>query len=177
MHPMQEGAHAGGLSLRAFGAAVRGAAVIFILDRVTKTVLQSAPVDWSGLPGNIITSVYHKNYGIIANFPLPLAVTVTVTIFVILLVLGATWTAIKEGSARQAAALGVLLGGALGNLFDRLAQGYVFDWILLFERSAINLADIAIVLGAVWYFTERRRDESRELCEARPATPEEINRQ
>lgn len=173
MHPMQEGAHAGGLNLRAFGAAARGTVAIFILDRVTKTVLQSAPVDWPGMPRNIVTLVYHRNFGIIANFPLPLTVTVAVTVFVILLVLGATWTAIKEGSARQAGALGVLLGGALGNLFDRLAQGYVFDWILLFGRSAINLADIAIVMGAVWYFVERRRTESRELSRGgQPASPE-----
>ncbi len=165
MHPVQEGAHAGGVSLRAFSAAARGAVAIFILDRVTKTILQSVPVDWSGMPRNIVTLVSHRNFGIIANFPLPLAVTVAVTAFIIVLVLGAAWTAIKDDKPGQAAALGVLLGGAIGNLFDRVAQGYVFDWILLFGRSAINIADIAIVLGALWYFLLRRTDDRREIAD------------
>lgn len=164
MHSVQEGTHTRSVSLSAFKNAAQGAVIVFSLDRVTKTFISELTIERLPIPKGLVTLVHHENFGIIANVPLPLAITVAITAFVIVLVLGATWTAIKEGKARQAGALGVLLGGAVGNLFDRVTQGYVFDWILLFGRSAINLADIAIVLGALWYFILRRNDDQREIA-------------
>jgi len=162
---MQEGTHTRGLGLTAFWNAAQGAVIIFFIDRFTKIFLISnIAIERVPTPNGLVTLIHHENYGIIANFPLPLAVTVLVTAFVIILVLGATWTAIKDNKPRQAGALGVLLGGAIGNLFDRVTQGYVFDWILLFGRSAINLADIAIVTGALWYFLLRRTDDQRDIA-------------
>ncbi len=51
-------------------------------------------------------------------------------------------------------ALGMVLGGAVGNLFDRLAYGGVVDWIDVFlwggySWPTFNVADSAIVVGAV----------------------------
>jgi len=45
-------------------------------------------------------------------------------------------------------ALGVALGGATGNLLDRLRRGRVVDFIDLGFWPAFNLADVAIVCGA-----------------------------
>ena len=49
-------------------------------------------------------------------------------------------------------ALSLILGGALGNLWDRLASGRVVDFLLLYIRQyqwpVFNLADSAIVVGA-----------------------------
>ena len=51
------------------------------------------------------------------------------------------------------AALALVLGGAVGNLIDRLWLGYVIDFIQLYYRSfywpAFNVADSAISVGAV----------------------------
>jgi signal peptidase II len=48
--------------------------------------------------------------------------------------------------------LSLILGGALGNLWDRLASGRVVDFLLLYVRQyqwpVFNLADSAIVVGA-----------------------------
>jgi signal peptidase II len=48
-------------------------------------------------------------------------------------------------------ALSLILGGALGNMMDRVTNGYVVDFILLYYRHwqwpAFNLADSAICLG------------------------------
>lgn len=50
-------------------------------------------------------------------------------------------------------ALGLILGGALGNLYDRLTLGYVVDFLLLhyqrFYWPAFNVADSAIFCGVV----------------------------
>lgn len=44
---------------------------------------------------------------------------------------------------------GLLIGGAVGNLIDRLLNGYVTDFIKLPHWPAFNVADIAITLGVV----------------------------
>lgn len=49
-------------------------------------------------------------------------------------------------------ALSLILGGTLGNVIDRLAHGYVIDFLLFHWQEwyfpAFNLADIAITIGA-----------------------------
>lgn len=63
-----------------------------------------------------------------------------------------------------ALALSMILGGALGNLIDRLAYGYVIDFLLFHWNEyifpAFNLADSAITCGAgllIWdSFTEKK---------------------
>ena len=53
----------------------------------------------------------------------------------------------------EAIAYSLILGGAIGNLVDRIFRGYVVDSFDVYWRSwhwpAFNLADIAIVLGAL----------------------------
>lgn len=53
----------------------------------------------------------------------------------------------------QAVALASVLGGALGNVLDRVMHGYVVDFLDFYYQEyhwpAFNVADIAIVLGAV----------------------------
>jgi signal peptidase II len=61
----------------------------------------------------------------------------------------------KLASAGWAWALGLLLGGALGNLGDRLfrapgpLRGHVVDWIHLHHWPVFNLADSGIVIGGI----------------------------
>ena len=53
----------------------------------------------------------------------------------------------------QGAALSLILGGALGNLWDRVLHGWVTDFVLVYykqwEWPAFNVADSAICVGAV----------------------------
>lgn len=143
-------------------AAVRGTAVVFVADRVTKLIFSSfaIPSIISPIP-RLITFVQHENQGIIANIPVPQYLIIAATIGVLILVGHALFTSIRAGRVYAAVALGVLMGGAFGNLYDRVTLGYVFDWILLFGRSAVNLADAAIVLGAVGYFAALRKEDAR----------------
>jgi len=50
-------------------------------------------------------------------------------------------------------ALTLIMGGALGNVIDRLAYGHVIDFLLFYWRDwyypAFNIADVAITCGAV----------------------------
>ena len=56
----------------------------------------------------------------------------------------------------------VMIGGALGNVFDRLIYGEVIDFISLhvfdYYWYVFNIADIAIVLGGLTILTDLTRD-------------------
>ena len=57
---------------------------------------------------------------------------------------------------------GMLIGGALGNLIDRVANGSVIDFIKLPDWPAFNVADMSItfgVLALLWVLEGPRRDE------------------
>jgi signal peptidase II len=59
---------------------------------------------------------------------------------------------LHAGQPRMAFALALLLGGALGNVIDRVALGHVVDFLYFHYRSfawpAFNVADSAITVGA-----------------------------
>jgi signal peptidase II len=57
----------------------------------------------------------------------------------------------RQGKTVLACGLALLLGGAIGNLIDRVILGYVVDFILVYYRQwsypAFNIADAAITCG------------------------------
>jgi signal peptidase II len=61
-------------------------------------------------------------------------------------------------------ALALILGGALGNLYDRLAYGYVVDFLEFYLGShywpSFNIADSAISIGVVLLAIEMMRNEA-----------------
>ena len=65
----------------------------------------------------------------------------------------------------SAVSLGLIIGGAIGNAIDRLAYGWVFDFVYFHIRTAnwqfnwyvFNLADVAIVVGVVGLLYESFR--------------------
>ena len=64
------------------------------------------------------------------------------------------------------AALSAILGGAIGNLLDRLYHGHVVDFLLFYWNDwyfpAFNVADIAITCGAVLLILDELRRMQRE---------------
>lgn len=65
---------------------------------------------------------------------------------------------IASGTLVLRLALGLILGGALGNLLDRIRLGYVVDYVDLRWWYVFNLADSAIVLGTVLLFLHSSLD-------------------
>ena len=64
------------------------------------------------------------------------------------------WTLRKQGNLVLSLGLALVLGGALGNVIDRIVLGYVIDFIAVdivgWEFPAFNVADAAISVGAVF---------------------------
>jgi signal peptidase II len=67
-------------------------------------------------------------------------------------------------------ALGLQLGGALGNLTDRLRQGHVTDFIDVGPWYIFNVADMAIVGGVILFGIVILRDGWEENAAAKPST-------
>ena len=80
-----------------------------------------------------------------------LAITISIAITI--------WLAkLQKHEALLAGALALVLGGAVGNLIDRLAYGYVIDFLDVYYRDwhwpAFNIADSAITLGVALMLAE-----------------------
>ncbi len=86
---------------------------------------------------------------------------------------------IPAGQLPLRIALGLQLGGAIGNLTDRLTQGPVTDFIAVGRLPVFNLADASISLGvgvlviAMWF--EERRGETSEPEEVPEPSPPLVN--
>jgi signal peptidase II len=79
------------------------------------------------------------------------------------------WLLRRGGSRVYCAGLALILGGALGNLWDRLTLGHVVDFLLFHWREwsypAFNVADSAITVGAALIIIDSfraRRGETKE---------------
>ena len=78
--------------------------------------------------------------------------------FVISIVIAVWLARLKQHETLLAVALSLVLGGAIGNLIDRLAYGYVIDFLDVYYQTwhwpAFNIADSAITLGVILMLVE-----------------------
>jgi signal peptidase II len=76
------------------------------------------------------------------------------------------WLLRRGGDRWYCAGLALILGGAAGNLWDRIALGHVVDFLLFHWRDwyypAFNVADSAITVGAALLILDAFRQRSRD---------------
>jgi signal peptidase II len=136
------------------------ALAVVALDVVTKSIVvsQLGPRGQVRLLGGAIYLIETRNAG--AAFSVGTGATILLTAVAIVVIAVIVRAARRLQSIGWAVALGLVLGGALGNLVDRLfrapgiGRGHVVDWISLFCNDGhiwpvFNLADSAICCGAV----------------------------
>ena len=102
-------------------------------------------------------------FGIFRDHTLTLTIVAFVGIIVILLlvfVLRSRWPFLD--SMLLMSAIGLVLGGTIGNLIDRLRLGYVTDFIDFKVWPAFNVADAAVTIGVILI-------AYRIICLAQPA--------
>ncbi|MDI7251490.1 MAG: signal peptidase II, partial [Actinomycetota bacterium] len=98
-------------------------------------------------------------FGLIRGQSLPFFLGSVALLLVLMLVL---WRFRREEGRVFTAALGLIIGGALGNIVDRIALGAVVDFIDLRFWPVFNLADTAIVFGVGMALAMVIRDVWRE---------------
>ena len=114
-------------------------------------------------------------FGILAegNPWLRSAILIGVSGAVLLFVVSALWNAQGSFSGLWARlSLALILGGALGNLYDRVLRGTVTDFIEVYHGAwsfpAFNVADSAITVGAVVLFFELLRQPRNKAVKSEP---------
>ncbi|PMC75249.1 signal peptidase II [Brachybacterium sp. UMB0905] len=131
-------------------------AVLAVIDQITKNWAEAnlPLLEPQPLIGELLQLTLLYNTG--AAWGMGAEITPVVTILQILIVLGVIIFAVTSvRSLWYTAALGLILGGALGNIYDRLLRepgpfrGAVVDFLELPNWPVFNVADMAVVGGAI----------------------------
>ncbi|MBN1258924.1 signal peptidase II [Candidatus Peregrinibacteria bacterium] len=135
--------------------AVAAGSILLFLDFFSKAWAASPFFKPAVLVRNYFYFTLHTNNGIAFGIPIPLIVQILASAVIISLLVKIGWGFIGAGKKRQclrSALLGVIIGGAVGNLADRVFFGYVIDFIALKPFPVFNVADIGITVGLVLLF-------------------------
>ncbi len=160
--------------------------LVIVADRLSKIFIHRSMslFDSTPLVPGWLRIVHSENPGAAFGFMadgnpiLRTAVLVGLSAVVLLFVASALW---GRGSsftdAGSQLALALILGGAAGNLYDRIAHGTVTDFIEVYHGTwsfpAFNVADSAITVGAILLLIsllhnrEKQTEESPELAHKR----------
>ncbi|MGW0158721.1 signal peptidase II [Mycobacterium sp. NPDC003323] len=131
------------------------AGVVLVLDIVTKVlaVRLLVPGQPVSIIGDTVTWTLVRNSG--AAFSMATGYTWVLTLIAIGVVIGIIWMGRRLVSPWWALGLGMILGGALGNLVDRFfrspgpLRGHVVDFLSIGWWPVFNVADPAVVGGAI----------------------------
>ncbi len=151
-----------------YGVMAVGTVVCLLLDQLTKAaVIARYPADAGRpiIPG--FFELYHAHnpgaaFGLFKGNPLPffLVVSTLAVGFIIYY-----FVRLERHHVLLAASLSMILGGALGNMVDRLRHGFVIDFLRFYvgEYSwpTFNVADIVIVVGVAMFALDMIRHDAK----------------
>lgn len=154
-------------------AALVFAAGVFSLDLATKTLIRARVGFWDTyvvIPG-LLNIVRAENRGIAFGLfsdgggEWRSLALIAVSAAILAFVASLLWQPGRQGGLVRAA-LALVLGGAAGNLYDRILHGAVTDFIDLhlgrYHWPAFNVADSAITIGAALLLADLWRGRRRE---------------
>jgi signal peptidase II len=124
-------------------------ATVIVVDQIAKQIVRSQVVlgeqiDVFGPLGLTQTHNTGVSWGLASGAGAPL-------VFLMLAALGVIVYLFSQNPTRQGmwVACGLLAGGAIGNLIDRVAAGHVTDFIELPPWPPFNVADVCVTFGVV----------------------------
>ena len=138
------------------------AALVVIADRITKSILLARiePGGWvEVMPGFAFTHVHNRGiaFSLFADGGTLTRVFLHLLIFTSVVIIAAMVVRHGHHSRLGGLAFGLILGGAVGNLIDRVLYGAVVDFVHVWAKIGgrtwswpdFNVADAAITVGAV----------------------------
>ncbi|KAA3661814.1 MAG: signal peptidase II [Chloroflexi bacterium] len=143
------------------------AGLVILLDQLTKMFVESRlPLYdmWAPIPSiqELFRITHVPNTGMAFGlFPSGSSFFLIVAVVVALAIIYYNFT-LPKGQFALRLALGLQLGGALGNFVDRLRIGHVTDFLDFGPWPVFNVADMAIVSGAIvlgWLVLQETREE------------------
>lgn len=148
--------------------------VVFLLDRLTKTwVLNNLDLyeGWAPIAALAPYFQFFHSTNTGMSFGLFQNGSFILTIVAVVAVVGILIYSFYHGQNSYVVdiCLGMMLGGAAGNLFDRLVYGNVIDFISVgipdvFRFATFNIADSSLVVGtialAIYFLLEERKENA-----------------
>lgn len=133
------------------------AALVIVVDQIVKLLISAAlPLGgaWSPMsdPSPLFQIVHVANTGVAFGMFKDLGVVFVIVPLIISGIIVFYAVRLRTDQTFMAFALGLTLGGALGNVIDRIRLGYVIDYFDIgigSLRNASNFADWSIVLGVI----------------------------
>ena len=136
---------------RKYNVVFSTALIIILLDQTTKFLVKNALQLNQTLP--IISNVFHLTYinNTGAGFGI-LKAQALILIFISVAVIGIilyNFDKIKNNETLLQILVGFVLGGTIGNLIDRMAYGYITDFLDFRIWPIFNFADSFVTIGAI----------------------------
>jgi len=147
----------------AWARALAVAAVVIAADQVTKALVRhnvERGTQDAVLPGLDLVNVRNNGvaFGLFSNGKAPVVLLTGAALLALVV-----YFALHTGKAGLWFPTGLLLGGALGNIIDRVRHDAVTDFLDLPLWPAFNLADVSITFGvlALLYVLEAPREKKK----------------
>ncbi len=123
---------------------------MFILDRITKSIVATQVAYGSEVPviGHLVGITNVRNSGAAFGFA-PAGASIFLLASIAVAIGLVVYIARNPGTPWNDAVLGLIMGGTLGNGFDRIVYGTVTDFINFHFFPVFNVADSAISVGVV----------------------------
>lgn len=147
--------------------AFSAAGVILLIDQLSKFFVRHSLLD--GIPKDIISEYirFTLRYNVGAAFSLKWGGPIVLTIFTAIACIFLVKYMLKVKDEKLIFWLGIIFGGALGNLVDRILMGKVTDFIDVgvtgWRWPTFNIADIAICIGGIVVFFLFKNDKQLEV--------------
>lgn len=127
------------------------ASAVFLLDRVTKMIVQIFFEEGQSIPviKNVFHFTYYRNPGAAFNVLAYRRGFFIVIALVVLMIIIYYYNKVPLDKHYVRTALALEFGGVSGNLFDRVIEGYVVDFLDFRIWPVFNIADTAIVIGVI----------------------------
>lgn len=127
------------------------ASIILVIDQITKIIVSLYNIHINIIPSFLYIS-YHQNYGAAWSILEGKTILLIIASLVSIIIIFNITYSYKETKISNLC-FGLLYGGTLGNLVDRVFYGYVRDFISIkimnYNYPIFNLADASLVIGVI----------------------------
>ncbi len=115
------------------------------IKKITIFLLSASPFYFS----DYLSLEIYKNYGIAFGIPVSAGVFYFIVFLFFAGLASGKLLSFKEMGKKEILAVSFILGGALGNVIDRIRFGYIIDFINFGDIVIFNLADVFIAAGVI----------------------------
>lgn len=140
-------------------------AMIMLVDQIIKIIVEQHCILYQSIKiiPTFFSITYVQNLGAAFSILIGNQIFLIILSFIIIFVLYYWFIRNKKLKSFEYVIYGMLIGGILGNLVDRIFRGYVVDYLDFnlfgYDFPIFNLADIFIVISSIFLFGMQLRGE------------------